>query len=225
MGRTPHQHRRHARARRLRRRGRASPVDGGLSAASRLRGGGPDATNSLCDEAAFAQGLKPIVVINKIDREGARPDWVLDQTFDLFDRLGATDEQLDFPVIYASAVSGYASDDDSVREGNMHPLLDAIVEQVPPPPVDSQGPFQMQISSLDYSSYVGAIGIGLNPTRLGEDQHAYSIDRPRRQTARRTNSSGNAFSRIRAGSGRRSERGRHRGYQRHRGHSNFGHAL
>lgn len=111
-------------------------------------------------EKAFAQGLKPIVVINKIDREGARPDWVLDQTFDLFDRLGATDEQLDFPVIYASAVSGYASDDDSVREGNMHPLLDAIVEQVPPPPVDSQGPFQMQISSLDYSSYVGAIGIG-----------------------------------------------------------------
>ena len=121
---------------------------------------GPMPQTRFVTEKAFAQGLKPIVVINKIDREGARPDWVLDQTFDLFDRLGATDEQLDFPVIYASAVSGYASDDDSVREGNMHPLLDAIVEQVPPPPVDSQGPFQMQISSLDYSSYVGAIGIG-----------------------------------------------------------------
>ena len=113
---------------------------------------GPMPQTRFVTEKAFAQGLKPIVVINKIDREGARPDWVLDQTFDLFDRLGATDEQLDFPVIYASAVSGYASDDDSVREGNMHPLLDAIVEQVPPPPVDSQGPFQMQISSLDYSS-------------------------------------------------------------------------
>ena len=121
---------------------------------------GPMPQTRFVTEKAFAQGLKPIVVINKIDREGARPDWVLDQTFDLFDRLGATDEQLDFPVIYASAVSGYASDDDSVREGNMHPLLDAIVEQVPPPPVDTQGPFQMQISSLDYSSYVGAIGIG-----------------------------------------------------------------
>ena len=121
---------------------------------------GPMPQTRFVTEKAFAQGLKPIVVINKIDREGARPDWVLDQTFDLFDRLGATDEQLDFPVIYASAVSGYASDDDSVREGNMHPLLDAIVEEVPPPPVDSQGPFQMQISSLDYSSYVGAIGIG-----------------------------------------------------------------
>ena len=121
---------------------------------------GPMPQTRFVTEKAFAQGLKPIVVINKIDREGARPDWVLDQTFDLFDRLGATDDQLDFPVIYASAVSGYASDDDSVREGNMHPLLDAIVEQVPPPPVDSQGPFQMQISSLDYSSYVGAIGIG-----------------------------------------------------------------
>ena len=121
---------------------------------------GPMPQTRFVTQKAFAQGLNPIVVINKIDRDGARPDWVLDQTFDLFDRLGATEEQLDFPVIYTSAVDGYASLDPENREGNFDPLLDAILEHVNPPDVDNDGPFQMQVSSLDYSSYVGAIGIG-----------------------------------------------------------------
>jgi GTP-binding protein len=111
-------------------------------------------------QKAFARGLKAIVVINKIDRPGARPDWVLNETFDLFDRLDATEEQLDFPVVYASAFRGYAGHDAQVSDGDMAPLFETIVEQVPPPPVDRDGPFQMQVSSLDYSSYVGAIGIG-----------------------------------------------------------------
>ena len=121
---------------------------------------GPMPQTRFVTQKAFAQGLSPIVVINKIDRDGARPDWVLDQTFDLFDRLGATEEQLDFPVIYTSAVGGYASLNPETRGGNMDPLLDAIIEHVRPPEVDVNGPFQMQVSSLDYSSYVGAIGIG-----------------------------------------------------------------
>ncbi len=121
---------------------------------------GPMPQTRFVTRKAFDQGLKPIVVINKIDRPGARPDWVLDQTFDLFDRLGASDEQLDFPVVYASALGGYAGPEPEVCEGDMTPLLQTIVEQVAPPRVDPEGPFQMQISSLDYSSYVGAIGIG-----------------------------------------------------------------
>ncbi len=111
-------------------------------------------------QKAFARGLRPVVVINKIDRDGARPDWVLDQTFDLFDRLGATDEQLDFPVIYASALHGYASTDSAQRGGDMTPLFAAIVSQVPPPDVDDAGPLQLQVSSLDYDPYVGLLGIG-----------------------------------------------------------------
>ncbi len=121
---------------------------------------GPMPQTRFVTEKAFAMGFKPIVVINKIDREGARPDWVLDQTFDLFDRLGATDEQLDFPVVYASALNGYAGLEADVREGDMTPLYEAIVNSVPAPKVDPEGPFQMQVSSLDYNSYVGLIGIG-----------------------------------------------------------------
>ncbi len=121
---------------------------------------GPMPQTRFVTQKAFARGLSPIVVINKIDRDGARPDWVLNQTFDLFDRLGATEAQLDFPVIYASALAGYAGRDAAIRAGDMAPLLDVIVTEVPPPTVDSDGPFQMQISALDYSSYVGAIGIG-----------------------------------------------------------------
>jgi len=109
---------------------------------------------------AFAQGLKPIVVINKIDRPGARPNWVLDQTFDLFDKLGATEEQLDFPVVYASALNGYAGLTADVRDGDMTPLFETIIKNVAPPKVDPEGPFQMQVSSIAYSSYVGAIAIG-----------------------------------------------------------------
>ena len=121
---------------------------------------GPMPQTRFVTQKAFDMGFKPIVVVNKIDREGARPDWVIDQVFELFDRLGASDEQLDFPVIYASAINGYASEDSDAREGDMTPLFEAIVEHVSPPDVDLDGPFQMQISSLDYNSYVGLIGIG-----------------------------------------------------------------
>ncbi|MCH8307277.1 MAG: translational GTPase TypA [Proteobacteria bacterium] len=121
---------------------------------------GPMPQTRFVTQKAFARGLAPLVVINKIDRDGARPDWVLDQTFDLFDRLGATDEQLDFPVIYASALQGYASTDSNQREGDMTPLFEAIVSQVPPPAVDPSGPLQLQVSSLDHNPYVGVLGIG-----------------------------------------------------------------
>jgi len=121
---------------------------------------GPMPQTRFVTQKAFAMGFKPIVVINKIDRDGARPDWVLDQTFDLFDNLGATDEQLDFPVVYASALNGYASLENDVREGDMTPLYEAIVKNVQAPDVDRDGTFQMQVSSLDYDSYVGLIGIG-----------------------------------------------------------------
>jgi GTP-binding protein len=121
---------------------------------------GPMPQTRFVTQKAFAQGLVPLVVINKIDRDGARPDWVLDQTFDLFDRLGATEEQLDFPVIYASALQGYAGTESDVREGDMTPLLEAIVSEVPPPSVDASGPLQLQVSSLDYDPYVGVLGIG-----------------------------------------------------------------
>ena len=121
---------------------------------------GPMPQTRFVTQKAFAMGFKPIVVVNKIDRPGARPDWVVDQTFDLFDRLGATDEQLDFPIIYASALQGYAGLDTSVDSGDMTPLFETIVEYVSAPDVDSDGPFQLQVSSLDYSSYVGVIGIG-----------------------------------------------------------------
>jgi len=121
---------------------------------------GPMPQTRFVTQKAFAHGLRPIVVVNKIDREGARPDWVVDQVFDLFDRLGATDEQLDFPVVYASALNGYAGMDAEVRSGDMNPLFETIVKHCPPPPVDPEGPFQMQVSTLDYNSYVGAIAVG-----------------------------------------------------------------
>ncbi len=121
---------------------------------------GPMPQTRFVTKKAFEQGLNPIVVINKIDRPSARPDWVIDQVFDLFDQLGATEEQLDFPVIYASALGGYASIDDSARDGDMTPMFEAIIDKVPAPVVNLDGAFQMQISSLDYSSFVGAIGIG-----------------------------------------------------------------
>ena len=121
---------------------------------------GPMPQTRFVTQKAFAQGLVPVVVVNKIDREGARPDWVLDQTFDLFDRLGATDEQLDFPIVYASALNGYAGDNADIREGDMTPLFETIVEHVRPPDVDIDGPLQLQVSSLDYDTYVGLLGIG-----------------------------------------------------------------
>ncbi len=121
---------------------------------------GPMPQTRFVTQKAFQHGLRPIVVVNKIDKPGARPDWVIDQVFELFDNLGASDEQLDFPIVYASAINGYASLDDSVREGDMTPLFEAIVEHCPAPQVDPDAPFQMQVSNLDYSSYVGAIAVG-----------------------------------------------------------------
>ena len=121
---------------------------------------GPMPQTRFVTQKAFKHGLRPIVVINKIDRDEARPGWVLDQTFDLFDRLGATDEQLDFPVIYASALRGFSGLESTVRDGDMQPLFKTIVEHCPPPDVDVDGPLQLQVTLLDYSSYVGAIGIG-----------------------------------------------------------------
>ncbi|MEA5098123.1 MAG: translational GTPase TypA [Burkholderiaceae bacterium] len=121
---------------------------------------GPMPQTRFVTRKALALGLKPIVVVNKIDRPGARPDWVINATFELFDKLGATEEQLDFPVVYASALNGYASLDQNVREGTLQPLFDAILKHVPVRDDDPEGPLQLQISSLDYSSYVGKIGIG-----------------------------------------------------------------
>ena len=121
---------------------------------------GPMPQTRFVTQKAFAQGLKPIVVINKVDRPGARPDWVMDQVFDLFDNLGATDEQLDFKVVYASALNGWATMDQDVESENMEPLFQAIVDNVEAPKADAEGGFQMQISQLDYNSYVGVIGIG-----------------------------------------------------------------
>ena len=139
-----------------------SMVDGVLLLVDAVEG--PMPQTRFVTKKALALGLKPIVVINKIDRPGARPDWVINQTFDLFDKLGATEEQLDFPVIYASALNGFAGFTDDAEElkkiGNMKAIFDTILEKVPVRDDDPYGPLQMQISSLDYSSYVGKIGIG-----------------------------------------------------------------
>ncbi|MEY8247728.1 MAG: translational GTPase TypA [Bermanella sp.] len=121
---------------------------------------GPMPQTRFVTQKAFAQGLKPILVVNKIDRPGARPDWVMDEVFDLFDRLGATEEQLDFPVIYASAINGIAGTDPEDMSEDMTPLLEAIAENVPAPKVDVDGDFQMQVSSLDYDPFKGVVGIG-----------------------------------------------------------------
>ena len=123
---------------------------------------GPMPQTRFVTRKALALGLKPIVVVNKIDRPGARADWAINHTFELFDKLGATDEQLDFPIVYASGLNGYAGMDESVRGGDMKPLFDAILKYVPVRDDNPDGPLQMQITSLDYSSYVGKIGIGRN---------------------------------------------------------------
>ncbi|MFP4518261.1 MAG: translational GTPase TypA [Oceanicaulis sp.] len=121
---------------------------------------GPMPQTTFVTKKALALGLKPIVVVNKVDRPGARPDWVVDQTFDLFDRLGADDEQMDFPVVYASALQGWASLDADTRGEDLTPLFQTIVDRVSPPNVDQDAPLQLQVSALDYSSYTGVIGLG-----------------------------------------------------------------
>jgi GTP-binding protein len=121
---------------------------------------GPMPQTRFVTQKALARGLKPIVVVNKVDRPAARPEWALDQTFDLFDRLGATDEQLDFSVVYASGLGGFSGLTSDVRSGNMEPLLQTVVDKVHPPQVELEDPFQLQVSQLDYNSYTGVIGIG-----------------------------------------------------------------
>ncbi len=139
---------------------------------------GPMPQTRFVTQKAFAMGLRPIVVLNKIDRDGARPDWVVDQVFDLFDKLGATDAQLDFPFIYASGLNGYAGSSPDIRSGDMTPLFQTIVDKVAPPDVDPEGPFQMQITSLAYSSYVGVIGTGrIKRGKLRTNQQVAVINR------------------------------------------------
>ncbi|MHA6203005.1 translational GTPase TypA [Dyella soli] len=121
---------------------------------------GPMPQTRFVTQKAFAMGFKPIVVVNKVDRPGARPEWVVEQVWDLFEKLGATDEQMEFPIVYASALNGYASLDENAREGDMTPLYEAIMQHAPKPDVDPDGAFQMRISQLDYNNFVGVIGIG-----------------------------------------------------------------
>lgn len=159
-----------------------SMVDGVLLLVDAVEG--PMPQTRFVTRKALAQGLKPIVVVNKIDRPGARPDWVINQTFDLFDKLGATEDQLDFPVVYASALNGYAGRDPQVREGSMRPIFEAVIEHVPVRKDDPDGPLQLQICSLDYNSYVGKIGIGRisrGRVRSGQEvmvMHGPDDDRP-----------------------------------------------
>ena len=139
---------------------------------------GPMPQTRFVTQKAFAQGLNPIVVINKIDRDGARPDWVVNEVFDLFDKLGATDEQLDFPIIYASALEGFAGHEMDQMAKDMQPLFETVIEKVPPPDVIVDGPFQMQISALDYNSYVGVIGVGrVTRGKVHTNQQVVIIDR------------------------------------------------
>ena len=139
---------------------------------------GPMPQTRFVTQKAFDRGLKPIVVVNKVDRPGARPDWVINEVFDLFDRLGATDDQLDFPIVYASALNGIAGPEADQLAEDMTPLFDAIVNNVPAPDVDLEAPFQMQISQLDYDSYVGVIGIGrITRGTLRPGQQVAVIDR------------------------------------------------
>ena len=153
-----------------------SMVDGVLLLVDAVEG--PMPQTRFVTQKAFAHGFTPLVVINKIDRDGARPDWVLDQTFDLFDRLGASEEQLDFPVVYASALQGYAGPEPDVHGGDTLPLLEAIIEHVPAPDVMLDGTLQLQVSSLDYSSYLGVLGIGRISRGIARVKSGVTIARP-----------------------------------------------
>ncbi len=177
---------------------------------------GPMPQTRFVTQKAFAHGLRPIVVINKIDRHEARPNWVLDQTFDLFDRLGATEAQLDFPVIYTSAIQGFASFDPAHRGGDMTSLFETIVKHCPPPDVDTEGPLQLQVSQLDYSSYVGAIGIGrIKRGKLRKGMNVTVVD-SHGQARSEKDHAGAGLPWPEPHRGRRSGRGRHRRVLRHR---------
>jgi GTP-binding protein len=139
---------------------------------------GPMPQTRFVTQKAFEQGLNPILVVNKVDRPGARPHWVMDQVFELFDNLGGTDEQLDFPVIYASALNGIAGVEPDKMADDMTPLFQMIVDKVKAPDVDPEGPLQMQISALDYSSYVGVIGVGrIARGRMKPNEQVVVVDR------------------------------------------------
>ena len=183
---------------------------------------GPMPQTRFVTQKAFAMGLHPIVVINKIDRPGARAHWVLDQVFDLFDRLGATDTQLDFPVVYASALNGYAGLEAETTGGDMTPLFQTIVDRVSSPAVDPDGAFQMQITSLAYSSYVGVIGTGRISRGTVQYQHAGRDRRPRRQSTRRTACSGAWLHGPGAPGGATGRGRRHHRALRHRGPGHLG---
>ena len=142
---------------------------------------GPMPQTRFVTKKALALGLRPIVVLNKVDRDGARPDWVINKTFDLFDKLGATEEQLDFPVVYASALNGYATLDLAKPSTDMRPLFDAVLKHVPAPETDVDAPLQLQISALDYSSFVGRIGVGRvrrGRVKPGQDVMVMNGDKP-----------------------------------------------
>ena len=153
-----------------------SMVDGVLLLVDAVEG--PMPQTRFVTQKAFSYGFTPLVVINKIDRDGARPGWVLDQTFELFDRLGASEEQLDFPVIYASALQGFAGTEPDVRDGDTIPLLEAVVKHVPPPKVQLGGALQLQVSSLDYNSYVGVLGIGRISRGIAKANSRVTIAKP-----------------------------------------------
>ncbi|WP_028312553.1 translational GTPase TypA [Derxia gummosa] len=154
-----------------------SMVDGVLLLVDSVEG--PMPQTRFVTKKALALGLKPIVVVNKIDRPGARPEYVVNATFDLFDKLGATEEQLDFPIVYASGLSGYAGLTDDVRSGNMDPLFQMVIDHVPVRDDNTDGPFQLQITSLEYSSYVGKIGVGrVNRGRVKPGSSVVYLDGP-----------------------------------------------
>ena len=153
-----------------------SMVDGVLLLVDAVEG--PMPQTRFVTQKAFSYGFTPLVVINKVDRDGARPDWVLNQTFELFDRLGASDEQLDFPVVYASALQGFAGTEPDVRDGDTMPLLEAVVAHVPPPKVELDGALQLQVSSLDYNSYVGVLGIGRISRGIAKANSRITIAKP-----------------------------------------------
>jgi GTP-binding protein len=154
-----------------------SMVDGVLLLVDAVEG--PMPQTRFVTRKALALGLKPIVVVNKVDRPGARAQWVVNQTFDLFDKLGATEEQLDFPVVYASALEGWACLEPGARGADLKPLFEAILEHVPMRDEDAEGPLQLQICSLDYSSYVGKIGIGrIRRGRLRATQEVLVLSGP-----------------------------------------------
>ena len=186
---------------------------------------GPMPQTRFVTQKAFKHGLQPIVVINKIDRDEARPHWVLDQTFDLFDKLGASEAQLDFPVVYASALRGFAGDEPSKPAADMTPLFEAIVKHCPPPDVDENGPLQLQVSLLDYSQLRRRDRHRPHQARQDPPQQPGRGRRSRRQGAQRAHHAGAGLPRPGARRSGGGERRRHRRVRRHRVSRDLRHDL